>query len=400
MDPLILAQFGMGNESWWSWIVWIVFMVVFFMFYPRMMTSQIMWKLERSAKFLEGLSDRSKKFIVKEIDPKQPKVVRESVDRFYEFFAISPISMDPFGIVRKLDHIIQEQKSRFRHFTKQVAPKMGEEEQACLQMGLAGGMSLHMIAKVVRHYVELVRKTKSMQIAMIIQMQLPMIENIAKAVFQGTKSMTRCEPVGDSIGPLAVADMIGKQKVRTVEEDIVMATFKFKKRHIYAIKARGPGGRLGRPGKAVEKLVRKNRFAMVITIDAAAKLEGERTGSVAEGVGVAMGGPGVERSYIEDICVKKKLPLESIIVKMSQEEAISPMRKSIKDALPEVNAALERSLARTRAGSKVLIVGVGNTTGVGNSRKDAEKTASWVDKHERKRKLEMKGKKKKNRDSY
>jgi len=35
---------------------------------------------------------------------------------------------------------------------------MSEERKACIEMGLSGGISLHEISKIVRHYVELVRK--------------------------------------------------------------------------------------------------------------------------------------------------------------------------------------------------------------------------------------------------
>ncbi|MFC2143899.1 DUF1512 family protein [Candidatus Aenigmatarchaeota archaeon] len=149
------------------------------------------------------------------------------------------------------------------------------------------------------------------------------------------------------------------------------------------------------PGKAVEKVIKNNDIKRIITIDAAAKLEGEKTGSLAEGVGVAMGGPGVERSYIENIVVKKNIPLDSIIIKMGQEEAIMPMRKAIKDALPEVRKSIKRSLERTKRGDKIVIVGVGNTSGVGNSGKDIEKVSKWVDSYENKMKKMMKEKKKK-----
>ncbi|MFQ5647749.1 MAG: DUF1512 family protein [Candidatus Aenigmatarchaeota archaeon] len=332
--------------------MWIAFLMIFFMFYPRIMTSQIMWKLEKSARMLEEMSNRSKQFIIKEIEAKPTPMTKESVSRFFEFFVISPVPLDPYGIVRKFEHIIQEQRDRFDYFVRQVAPRMDKERQACIQMGLAGGITLHEIAKIVRHYVELVRKTKSIQIAMILQMQLPLIERIAKAVFKGTKAMTKGNPIGDGLGPYIIASLTGSRKAKEIEEDILMTRTKLLGRDVFLLKARGPGGRLGRPGKAVDKLVKRNKIARIITIDAAAKLEGEKTGSLAEGVGVAMGGPGVERSYIENIAVGKNIPLDSIIVKMSQEEAISPMRKAIKDALPAVQQAIGRSLKRIKEKQK------------------------------------------------
>jgi hypothetical protein len=379
---MFLAQLGGGE--WWSWIIWIVFMMVFFMFYPRMMVSQVMWKLEKVARELEGLSDNSKKFITKEISKKPGKVLKESIDRFFEFFIITPISLDPFGIVKKLDHVIQNERQRFRYFVKQVAPKMTEERRASMEMGLAGGITLHQIAKIVRHYVELIKKEKSYQIALIIQMQLPMVERMAKAMAKGTVALAKGKPIGDGLGPYVISKLAGNKKQREIADGISMATTSLEGRRAILLKARGPGGRIGRPGIAVEGILKKNRVARIITIDAAAKLEGEKTGSIAEGVGVAMGGPGVERTYIENIVVKKGIPLDSIIVKMSPEEAIMPMRKPIKDAYPRVLESIKRSLARTRKGERVLIVGVGNSSGVGNSQKDLKELEDWVNKHERK----------------
>ncbi len=385
----ILFQLGGGDSI--VGLLYFVFIMIFFFFYPRLMLMQIMLKLERTVKDLEEMSNRSKAFIIKEISKKPSKVLKDSINRFFEFFVIPPVSLDPYGIVGKLDHIIQDEKDRFDYFVDQIAPKENKEKKANLTMGLAGGITLHEIEKIVRHYVELIKETKSYQIAIILQMQMPLIEKMAKALYAGTKSLTKGEPIGDGFGPLVVANLIGNKRTREIEEDIVMATVGIKGRTAFVLKAKGPGGRLGRPGKAVEKIVKKNKIARIITIDAAAKLEGEKTGSLAEGVGVAMGGPGVERSYMENVAVSRKIPLDSIIVKMSPEEAITPMRKAIKDAIKDVTESINRSLVRTKKGDKVIIVGVGNTSGIGNSGRDAKEVGKWVDKNEKK----MKEKKKK-----
>jgi len=261
---------------------------------------------------------------------------------------------------------------------------MDEEQKANTEMGLAGGIEMYIIAKIIRHYVELIKQTKSYQIAIIIQMQLPLIERIAKSVYEGTKALARGEPVGDGLGPLVVATMMGNKKTKEIEEDILMAEVIIEGRKCFVMKARGPGGRLGRPGKAVEKIMRSHNVARIITIDAAAKLEGEKTGSVAEGVGVAMGGPGVERSYIEDVAVKANVPLDSVIVKMRSEEAIMPMMKDVKDAVPKAVERVNEAIIRAKKGEKVIIVGVGNTSGIGNNAKAAKATEKWVDDYHKK----------------
>jgi hypothetical protein len=394
------VAFQLLGGDWVSTLISFLMLIVFFFMYPRLMVSQIMWKIEKTAQELEDMSEKSKKFIIKEITRKKKptKDLKENISRFYEFFTIGPVSMDPYGIVSKVDHVIRGEKDRFTYFVKQIAPELDPEERANIEMGLAGGITVHEIAKIVRHYVEMVRKTKNIQIAMVLQMQLPMVERIAKAMFKGTESLSKGEPIGDGLGPLVVADMAGKNGWKEVEEDIIASETKMNGRNIILLKARGPGGRIGYPGKAVAKVVAQKKIVRIITIDAAAKLEGEKTGSLAEGVGVAMGGPGTERFYIEDIVVKKNIPVDSIIVKMSNEEAITPMRKAIKDAIPEVNESIKRSLERTKAGDTVLIVGVGYTSGVGNSSKDAQAVKDWVEKYEKDLKTRQKEKKGKKDD--
>ncbi|HDJ96571.1 MAG TPA: DUF1512 domain-containing protein, partial [Candidatus Aenigmarchaeota archaeon] len=208
----------------------------------------------------------------------------------------------------------------------------------------------------------------------VLQMNVPLIERIAKALYKGTVALTNGWPIGDGIGAYVAAKLIGNKKVKEIEEDTIFAKRKIKGVDCIIIKAKGPGGRTGRPGKAVEKILKRERVKKIITIDAATKLEGEKTGVVAEGVGVAIGGIGVEKNYIEEVAIKKNIPMDSIIIKMSQEEAVTPMKKSILNAADEAIKAVERSLEGVGKRGKVIIVGVGNTCGIGNNAKELEKT--------------------------
>jgi hypothetical protein len=101
-------------------------------------------------------------------------------------------------------------------------------------------------------------------------------------------------------------------------------------------------------------------------IDAALKLEGEKTGAIAEGVGSAIGGIGVERYQIEDVATKFSIPIYAIIVKQSVQDAITVMRKEISDSFDKlyntVSAVIED---KTLEGDSILVIGVGNTAGVG-----------------------------------
>jgi len=371
--------FGFGDSSIWS-ILWVVLLFVMIFFGPRLMFYQVFLKLDQSASMLESFAVNGRSIVIRRITKKPTRELKEAVSNFMDFFTIEPVSLDPFGIVKKIEHIYMLSEKRFKYFAKNIAPKLEEESRANLVMGLSGAISLNQIAKVVRHFVEMARKTKSYQWAMIVQMQLPMIERLSKALLKGTEALTNGWPIGDSIGSLVAANLIGEAKTKEIEEDALLATKRIKGRKILLIKAKGPGGRLGRLGKAVEKLVKKQKIAKIITIDAAAKLEGEKTGKIAEGIGVAIGGIGVDRTYIENITTAKEIPLDSVVIKMSQEEAMMPMKNEILNSVSRVTKAVEDAIARTRERGSIIIVGVGNSSGIGNDKKSAEEAEEQIKK--------------------
>jgi hypothetical protein len=134
------------------------------------------------------------------------------------------------------------------------------------------------------------------------------------------------------------------------------------------LKAEGPGGNVGKPGDAVKTLIEENKgkIAAVIMIDAGLKLEGEALGEIAEGIGAAIGGPGVDQFKIEEAVVAEKIPLYAVIIKEDIGDAVSMMRKEISDA---ADKAIERVRdvvkERTKESDQIIIVGVGNTIGIG-----------------------------------
>jgi len=371
--------FGDGGNIWGNVFMWIFFFI-FMLFYPRLMMAQMLWKLEQSASMIEKMTTKAKGIVIKNISKKPTKKMKNSVKNFLEFFAISPVSLDPYGIVKKVEHIVNLSEDRFTYFVDQIAPHTGEEQKQNIKMGLSGAVSLNSVAKLVRHFVETVRKTKNLQLALVLQMQLPLIERLSKALLSGTEALTNGWPIGDTVGNLVAAHFVGKKTMKEIEKDVMLSTKNVGKRKVFIMKAKGPGGRLGKIGKATEKVVNENNIAKIITIDAAAKLEGEITGRVAEGVGVALGGIGVDRSYIEDIAVKKNIPLDSIVVKMSQEEAIQPMKKEILLSVPHVLRVLGERIKATEGSGAVLVIGVGNSCGIGNSKAEAQETEVLIKK--------------------
>lgn len=369
---------ALGNIDYTTIIFYLFFFLVMPLLYLRMTYWQAIAKLEMVSVALEKMTADAKKIILKKISTNPDAKTRNEVSGFMEFFVIEPVNLDPYGIIGKIEHLINLEEEKFKGFVEKNAPQLDEEEQANLVMGISGAISLNQISKIVRHIVELTKKTKNGQLAMIYQMQMPLIERIAKALLKGTEALSNGWPIGDAAGPMFAAYMIENQKTTEIEKDVLMAKRKIKGRNVFILKAKGPGGRLGKLGKAAEKIIKKEKIKKIITVDAAAKLEGERTGSVAEGVGVAIGGPGVDRSYIENISTRLNIPIDTFVIKMGQEEAIMPIKKEVMSAIPQVIHMVENEIAETKG--NVLVIGVGNTAGVGNNKKAAVEAETQANK--------------------
>ena len=100
-------------------------------------------------------------------------------------------------------------------------------------------------------------------------------------------------------------------------------------------------------------------------IDAALKLEGEDTGSIAQGFGAAIGGIGTDRFKIEELATKFDIPIFSVVVKQSVKEAITLMKKEIANQTENIKSQVQEVITdNTVNGQTVLVIGVGNTLGV------------------------------------
>ncbi|MBR9682417.1 MAG: DUF1512 family protein [Candidatus Aenigmarchaeota archaeon] len=381
-----------GNGEIIGQVVWFGFFILFIIFGPKLMITQTIMKIEKDVIELENYAKEANEYLKKHLSSKTSKKGKKDIQDFMDFFMVPPINADPYGLMNKLDHMIKNSDRRFKYIVEQVIPKASETEKMNLKNGIAGAMQTYQIAKIVRHYLETIKKYKMFQMAIIIQMQIPMIKEIAKASKEATKAFLDGIPIGDSIGPLVIASLTKDKVTEFKNEEFAVSKTKINGKTVYLSKALGPGATTGSPGKFLQKVFNKYKIGKMITVDASLKLEGEKTGSIAEGIGVAMGGIGVERYAIEDIAVKKNIPLDAIAVKMSQEEALIHMKTDIMKAVPNAIDAIEAAVKSYKGKGNIMIMGVGNTSGVGNTVKDADtaritikKTAKELDKGKKKK---------------
>ena len=367
-----LAQNPLGDNPI-SWILNLLFYVVFivFLFYGQRIQLYVMLReVEGSLHKLRFIKDEGRKTAIetmKEIGKPQTDPTAR-IDRFLEYFTISPQNLDPAGVVWKLEHIIDVRDVRLKDEVKMMAPSADETQTNNLENTLEAAMALNYIYKVIRHFYLLGKKTLSLYIIMQIQMLLPLIMREAEAYASALKAFSFGQPIGDGAGALVAGRIMHGYKTKKLPKDCVVATVPIEGRTAYVIKAEGPGGNVGKPGDAIEAVIKENKgkIASVIMIDAAGKLEGEVVGEIAEGTGAAIGGPGVDQFKIEESILKYHIPINALVIKEDIGDAVSPMRKEIIDS---IDKAIERVkqviLERTKEGDKVVIAGIGNSIGIG-----------------------------------
>jgi hypothetical protein len=350
-------------------LFWIGFIVITFFYQTRLQSYLALNDISRGLSKLKVMKDKARKEAIDYLvnvgkasnDPTQ------RVDQFLDYVTIMPVDMDPAGIVGKIDHVVTTSNDRVR---AEVGTLLGQNNPVTVSISenlLEVATSLNQIHKIVRHYYLLGKKTNSYFTLVQLQMLMPMIIQEADALLNAVDSFKVGQPVGDGIGPVVVSRyMAGKEK-RVVAKDTVMAITEYKGRKLYVLKADGPMAYVGQPGVAIQKILGEMgaKPSAIIMIDAALKLEGEKTGEIAEGVGAAIGGIGVEKFQIEEAATKVKIPLYAILVKQSILEAITVMRKEIAEAADKVAQVLNRVIEeKTKEGDEVLVAGIGNTLGV------------------------------------
>jgi len=350
--------------------IFIIMLIISMLYGQRIQLHIWLKEIEGSLYKLKYIRDEGRKIAIEAIKeagkPQADPTPR--VDRFLEYFTISPQSLDPFGVVWKLEHILDVRDTRFKDEVRLLAPSADETQINNLENTLEAAMALNYIYKVIRHYFLLGKKTLSLYVIMQIQMILPLVMREAEAYASALKAFAYGQPIGDGVGALVAAKLMHGYPLRKVPKDCVAATVPIEGRTAYVIKAEGPGGNVGKPGDAIKTIIEENegKIATIIMIDAALKLEGEEVGEVAEGIGAAIGGPGVDQFKIEETILKYRIPINAVIIKEDIGDAVSPMRREIFEA---ADKAIERIkqliLEKTKEGDKVIICGVGNTIGIG-----------------------------------
>ena len=350
-------------------VLWLAFFILY-MFYGQKIQVKIMLKeIEGSLFRLKLMRDRGREIAISTIKSisKGNSDPTDRIDRLLEHVYIPPVDLDPSGIIRRLEHLINVRDFKFKEEVKLMVPDADEAQINNLTNMIEAAMALNQIYKIVRHYYLIGKKTSSFYIILQLQMILPQIMMETKAYARALVAFKNGQPIGDGIGPLIAARLMRGSKSYEIVDDTVVGRVSLEGRVAYVLKAKGPGGNVGKPGEAIRQLLEEKggEISRIIVIDAAQKFEGEKPGEVVEGTGVAIGGPGVDKYKVEEVATKYKIPLSAILVKESIGDVVSTMRKEIADSVNEVIDRIKRIVRETtKEGDSVIIAGIGNTIGI------------------------------------
>ncbi len=362
----ILGNLGSVSQL----IITLLFFVFIFGFGQKLQMRQYMWEIDRGIKRLDFIRGQAKELTLKSIK----EIGKPTVDPtpqlnvLMEQFLITPVDMDPSGLVSKFDHLLDVRDQKFKEDVRKIAPGADSAQSNNLENLVEASWALNTIYRIIRHFYLLGKKTNSIFIIIQLQALLPLIMQEAEAYLGAAKAFAEGQPIGDGIGPLVASKLMKDREKRKVEKDVVVAETIIEDRRVIALKAEGPGGNVGKPGDAIRSIIEENlgKVSMVVMVDAALKFEGETSGEVSEGIGAAIGGIGTERFKIEEEATKFRIPVYAVIVKESIQEAITPMKKEILEAGEKVVDRIKTLiLERSKPGDTVIVAGIGNTIGIG-----------------------------------
>jgi len=355
------------NSNPLMWLVWIIPIFIFMLYGQRIQLQVTSSEINKSLEKLKIYRDETRKELIDYVKNtlKLTEDPSTKLDQYFEYFTIMPADMDPNGIVPKIRHIMRTREDFTREQVKTLSSSMSHLETSKITNILEAVTTLNLLYKTVRHIFLTAKKQNNFPLILPLQMMMPFIMEEAEALKAAVSAFKQGQPIGDGIGPMIVGKMMLNTEKRAVALETVLSEKDFEGRKLYMMKAEGPDATVGRPGEALEKMIEERKPDIIVMVDAALKLEGEDTGSIAHGFGAAIGGIGTERFQIEEVATKHKIPIYAIVIKQSIKEAITLMKKEIADAADKVASQVYDIIKENvKTGQSALVIGVGNTLGV------------------------------------
>ena len=348
-------------------LIWIVPVIIFVLYGQKIQLLITSNEIKKDVEKLDEFTKTTKKeflnYLKSNLTSKSDP--SKKLDSFFDYFTIMPVDLDPNGIISKINHLVRSREDFIRLQINNMFPDLSSVELSKIQNLLEIVTTLQLFHKHTRHLYLTAKKQKNFPLILPLQMMIPFIMEEATALKDAMSAIKKNQPIGDSIGPMIVGQLMLETTKENAAFETVWSKTSFEDRELFLLKAEGPNATVGRPGDGFEKIISIKKPDLVIMIDASLKLEGEDSASIAKGFGAAIGGIGTERFKIEEIATKNQIPILALVVKQSIHEAITLMTDAIANKADSVKEELLQMIRdNSTSGQTVLLIGVGNTIGV------------------------------------
>lgn len=333
---------------------------IFCFYYRDIMLYLELRKVRKRVKEVSEMVKETRSIMMSMFDDKLAEEERSAgYDNVMDYFVIAPIETDPSGVMSRLEHLLDTGDETLEKLVAPLSPDGDSEKVENLKQMFKEAIKLNRIYKILREVYLSSKKSRSLETMMQITMNLSMLIRDARIRFKAVKAYADLQPIGNGIAPLVASKLIGNSPFE-VKDGVVISENKYKGRDLIIIKPKGPSARMKNLGRVAESKIRaEEKVAGVIVITAQVKLEGEKKVVVTPATGtIFISEP--DKYRLEELASQRRIPLMSIIVKISEEEYYTTMTDEIRNTVPKIIDMLEDTINSFGEG-KIIVIGSGNT---------------------------------------
>ncbi|MHA1775701.1 MAG: DUF1512 family protein [Promethearchaeota archaeon] len=311
--------------------------------------------------------------------------IKDFITELLDYFII------PFENFKKDTYIlwlnlILQQEEHLKEMIRNYVPKISSSVLEKLLALLKATQQIDLILKNGYHNLSIGEKTNGYWYLLQTASEITQTMLKARTYRVLIDSIMLGEPIGDSIAPLVLKTFIEQFDIpqkdsnmkiteETIMDEYLLNTIQFEDRNLVCLRPKGPEPRVGHPGMIVKHVLEnlpanRSNISMILTIDAFAKLEVEKSGTISHGLGLVIGTDthaNFEKAYLEEILPQHnpEIKMEAIICRESLEDAVFPMSEQIKNSIAKIIRLIKSSIiTQSKPGDNIIILASGNALGI------------------------------------
>ncbi|MCE4622333.1 MAG: DUF1512 domain-containing protein, partial [Desulfurococcales archaeon] len=199
--------------DWISAISQLLFLLIFVLLFlgVNQRFQVYVWSRDIKAKLtlIDSMAVEARKKTLDFMNKNKARDAKKLLDRITDFFVISPVQLEPTDIIRRLQHLLDVRRRRFKEEFEKAMPEVDEYTRSRAETASEIAAALTFIYKYVRHLLIMGEKTKNWILIMQLQLIMPQIIKIADMYRKALDDFLMGTPIGDSAGPMVAVRLAG-----------------------------------------------------------------------------------------------------------------------------------------------------------------------------------------------